>query len=234
MKVLFLEHDHVSPPGPLAQRFRELGFEIEEVVVVPEETFHNPNVDFEFPDPTKFDAIVVMGAPWGAWNDEQIGNWLTPELEWLRTADREDVPVLGICFGGQILARTFGGSVTPGPKTEIGWSTVNSQVPELAGRWFQFHYDSFTPPADATLLANNSAAAQAFRLRKNLAVQFHPEVTSETLLAWISASGQQEIVQDGQDPGVLVEHTRALDPESIERSHQLVDYFVKNYVGNER
>jgi GMP synthase-like glutamine amidotransferase len=101
----------------------------------------------------------------------------------------------------------------------------------LAGRSFQFHYDSFTPPANATLLANNSAAHQAFRFRKNLAVQFHPEVTSETLLAGISASGQKEIVQGGQDPEILMQHTCALDPESTERAHQLVDYFVKNYVG---
>ncbi len=230
MKVLFLEHDHISPPGPVAERFAERGYEVTEAIVVPPENFHTPNVEFVFPNPSDYDALVVMGAPWGAWDDEKIGNWLAAEVSWLKNADAQGVPVLGICFGGQLLARTFGGSVAPGPKTEIGWSTVMSDTPELAGRWFQFHYDSFIPPADATLLAVNSAAPQAFAIRKNLALQFHPEVTSETLLAWISATGEKEIEQDGQDPKVLIEHTRALDPQSVERAHQLVDYFIKNYV----
>ncbi len=198
--------------------------------MVEAENFHSPNVDFDYPDPAQFDAIVVMGAPWGAWDDNRIGNWLAPEMEWLSDADTKGVPVLGICFGGQLLARTFGGDVVPGPRTEIGWSTVNSETPELEGRWFQFHYDSFVPPAESTLLAINSAAPQAFSLRKNLALQFHPEVTSETLLAWLSATGEQEIEQHGQDPKVLIEHTRALDTQSVERAHRLVDYFIKNYV----
>ncbi len=230
MKVLFLEHDHISPPGPVAERFAERGYEVTEALVVPPENFHSPNVEFAFPNPSEFDAIVVMGAPWSAWDDEKIGNWLKPEVQWLQDADSAGVPVLGICFGGQLLARTLGGSVAPGPKTEIGWSTVMSDTPELAGRWFQFHYDSFIPPADAALLALNSAAPQAFAIRKNLALQFHPEVTSDTLLAWISATGEKEIEQDGQDPTVLMEHTKALDSQSVERAHQLVDYFIENYV----
>jgi GMP synthase-like glutamine amidotransferase len=229
MKVLFLEHDHVSPPGPVAQRFVERGYEVVELLVVPPENFHSPNVEFTFPDPTEYDAIVVMGAPWGAWDSERIGNWLEPEVEWLADADTAGVPVLGICFGGQMLARTHGGSVAPGPKTEIGWSTVMSETPELAGRWFQFHYDSFIPPTEATLLAVNSAAPQAFAIRKNLALQFHPEVTGDTLHDWLALGGQQQVEKDGQDAQVLLEHTKVLDAESITRAHALVDYFIENY-----
>ncbi len=230
MKVLFLEHDHMNPPGPLAERFAALGYEVTEALVVPPENFHSPNVEFAFPDPSQYDAIVVMGAPWGAWDNEKIGNWLEPEMQWLQDADTQGVPVLGICFGGQLLARTHGGSVAPGPKTEIGWSTVMSETPELAGRWFQFHDDSFIPPTDATLLAINAAAPQAFAIRKNLALQFHPEVISDTLHDWLVLGGQQQVEKDGQDPEVLLNHTRSLDAESIARAHMLVDYFIKNYV----
>ncbi len=230
MKVLFLEHDHASPPGPLAERFAALGYEVTEALVVPQENFHSPNVEFAFPDPSQYDAIVVMGAPWGAWDNEKIGNWLEPEMQWLQDADTQGVPVLGICFGGQLLARTHGGSVAPGPKTEIGWSTVMSETPELAGRWFQFHDDSFIPPTDATLLAINAVAPQAFAIRKNLALQFHPEVISDTLHDWLVLGGQQQVEKDGQDPEVLLNHTRSLDAESIARAHMLVDYFIKNYI----
>jgi GMP synthase-like glutamine amidotransferase len=230
MKVLFLEHDHVSPPGPVAQRFAERGYEVVESLVVPEESFHSPNVEFAFPNPSDFDAIVVMGAPWGAWDTDRIGNWLDTEAQWLSEADTAGVPVLGICFGGQMLARAHGGSVAPGPKTEIGWSTVMSKVPALDGRWFQFHYDSFVPPTNATLLAANSSAPQAFALRKNLALQFHPEVTAGTLNDWLALGGQSQVEKDGQDPQFLLEHTKSLDPESVVRAHGLVDYFIENYV----
>ncbi len=230
MKVLFLEHDHMNPPGPIAERFTQRGYEVTEVLVVPPENFHSPNVEFAFPDPSQYDAIVLMGATWGAWDNEKIGNWLEPEVQWLQDADTQGVPVLGICFGGQLLARTHGGSVAPGPKTEIGWSTVMSETPELAGRWFQFHDDSFIPPTDATLLAINAVAPQAFAIRKNLALQFHPEVISDTLHDWLVLGGQQQVEKDGQDPEVLLNHTRSLDAESIARAHMLVDYFIKNYV----
>lgn len=229
MRALFIEHDHAGMPGPIAERFAHHGYDIVERVVVPAERFDTPNVEFEFPDPSEFDVLVPMGAPWGAWNDDQIGSWLTPELAWLRKADELGIPVLGICFGGQTLARAHGGSVFRGNRPEIGWSTVMSSVPELAGRWFQFHYDQWTTPPDAQSLAENALAPQAFSLRKNLALQFHPEVTSETLESWLGNGAGPHIVKDGQDPDFLLRHLRELDPESIARAHALVDYFIANY-----
>ncbi len=229
MRALFLEHDHVSPPGPIAERFAQRGFEIVEVVVVPVESHNSPNVSFAFPDPGEFDVIIPMGSPWGAWDDSTIGNWLLPELEWLREADRQEIPVLGICFGGQLLARAHGGSVARAPHAEIGWSTIRSEVPELAGRWFQFHFDRWVSPSDATEIAWSSHATQAFSLRKNLALQFHPEIIGSTLDAWMNW-GEDTVVRDaGQDPQVLLAHTYSLDSESIQRAHELVDYFLTNY-----
>ena len=229
MRALFLEHDHVSPPGPIAERFAQRGFEIIEEVVVPMESHNSPNITFTFPDPNEFDVIIAMGSPWGVWDDSTIGNWLLPELEWLRSADQQGIPVLGICFGGQLLARAHGGSVAPGPEPEIGWSTVQSEVPELDGRWFQFHYDRWVSPREATEIAWGSHATQAFSLRKNLALQFHPEIIGSTLEAWMIWGDDSLIRTNGQDPQKLLAHTRALDSESIQRAHELVDYFLDNY-----
>ena len=69
MKVLFIQHDHVSPTGPVGERFRERGFETQEILVVQEHQFGAPNVAFEFPDASDYDVIVPLGAPWGAWDD---------------------------------------------------------------------------------------------------------------------------------------------------------------------
>ncbi len=54
-------------------------------------------------------------------------HWLQPEIAWVREAVDRDIPVLGICFGGQLLARALGGSVAPGPKAEIGWTPIHSR-----------------------------------------------------------------------------------------------------------
>jgi GMP synthase-like glutamine amidotransferase len=125
MRVLFMQHDAFSPPRLVSERFAELGFEVVEELIVEAAHYDTPGVvTYEFPDPTTFDVIVPMGSPWGAWDDSTIGSWLLPEVEWLREADAAGVPVLGICFGGQLLARAHGGGVGRAPDCEIGWTSV--------------------------------------------------------------------------------------------------------------
>jgi GMP synthase-like glutamine amidotransferase len=228
MRALFLQHDHLSPPGPVAERFAGRGYAISEAVVVAPEDFHTPNKPFEFPDPRDFDALVVMGAPWGAWDDETIGTWLLPEMEWLREADELGVPVFGICFGGQLLARAHGGSVARAPRPQIGWAPVWTQEPDLVGPgpWFEWHYDRWQTPPDAREIARDSLASQAFVLRRNLAVQFHPELTAAGLRGWYDNGGRDAVVADGQDPEVLYQHTLAEGESAARRAHDLVDAFL--------
>lgn len=228
MRVLILQHDHLSPPGPIAERFAHRGYEVVEQLVVPHEKFHTPNVTFDFPDPADFDALVPMGSPWGAWDDDTIGNWLQDELAWLRRADEQGVPVFGICFGGQLLARAHGGTVAPAPKSEIGWASIWTQRPDLvsAGPWFEFHYDRWTVPPGAEEIARNSAASQAFILRRNLAVQFHPELTPYGLQGWYGNGGRDLVIADGQDPDVLYQHVLAEQEDAADRAHRLVDTFL--------
>lgn len=228
MRALFLQHDHLSPPGPVAERFAHRGYAIDEAVVVSPEDFHAPNKPFDFPDPREFDALVVMGAPWGAWDDETIGSWLLPEIEWLREADDLGVPVFGICFGGQLLARAHGGSVARAPRPEIGWTSIWTQEPELVGPgpWFEWHYDRWQVPPGARELARNSMASQAFVLRRNLGVQFHPELTAAGLQGWLENGGRAGVVADGQDPAILYQHTLAEGEDAARRAHDLVDAFL--------
>lgn len=227
-RALILQHDHVSPPGPVAERFAHRGYEIVEEVVVSPENFHSPNQPFDFPDPRDFDALVVMGAPWGAWDDETIGNWLLPEMEWMREADDLGIPVFGICFGGQLLARVHGGSVARGPRAEIGWTSIWSQETDLVGTgpWFHWHYDRWQVPPGAREIARNSLASQAFVLRRNLAVQFHPELTPAGLKGWYENGGRPLVEADGQDPDILYQHTLAEAEDAARRAHDLVDAFL--------
>lgn len=228
MRALFVQHDHVSPTGPVAEHLRKRGFDVDEILVVEAENFHTPNIPFDFPDLDRYDLIIPMGAPWGAWDDACIGRWLLPEVDWVRDAIARDIPVLGICFGGQLIARALGGSVARAPKSEIGWAAIHSDDTSLipSGPWFQFHYDRWTVPTGARELARNSAASQAFSYGRSLAVQFHPELTATTLEGWLDEGGRRQVSDDGQDPDALLAHTRAEEGDAELRTIALLDAFL--------
>ncbi len=233
MKALFIQHDHVSPVGPVGERLEMHGFDIETFEVVTEANYRNPNITVDFPDVNNYDLLIPLGAPWGAWDDACIGNWLSPELAWIASAVMSGKPVLGICFGGQLLARALGGSVAKGPKPELGWTYVFSDEPDLVGNgpWFQFHYDRWTLPPGAREIARTPAASQAFVYNKALALQFHPELNLGTLEQWMIWDGRDEVTEDGQDADVMLAQTRAEDPAARLRTFELVDNYLSKVAG---
>ena len=185
MRALFVQQDHVSPTGPVGDRFRHHGYEVVELLVVPPDRFASPDVEVAFPDPREFDVIVPMGAPWSVYDEATIGSWIGAEIAFLRDAHEAGVPVLGICFGGQALAAALGGSVQRAREPEIGWYDVDSDDPTLVsdGPWFQWHYDSFTAPPGSTTFASTSVGPQAYVIGRSLGLQFHPELTPDQLVA---------------------------------------------------
>lgn len=230
MKALFIQHDHISPPGPVADRLRHHGFDVVEQLVVPESSFRTPNVTFEFPNLDDYDLIIPLGAPWGAWDDACIGNWLQPEVEWVRQAVTSGKPVLGICFGGQLMARALGGSVGRAPNCEIGWKDVWTDRPDIvpSGPWFQFHYDRWVVPPGATEIARNPFASQAFIVNRSLALQFHPELIGSALQGWLDWDGRGLVEKDGQDPDVMMAQTYAYEEAATQRTNALIDGFLKH------
>lgn len=233
MKALIIQHDHLSPTGPVGRRLLHHGFELDEFLVVPESRFATPNHAVDFPDTEQYDLIVPLGAPWGAWDDESIGSWLVPEIELIRSLVEADKPVLGICFGGQLVARAMGGTVAPGSRAEIGWTAVWSERPELVsnGPWFQFHFDNWTVPAGATEIARNPTASQAFTINKTLAVQFHPELEAAGLADWLAWGGAEQVVEDGQDPMVMAAQTAAEESAAESRTNAMVDAYLRDVAG---
>ncbi|MFI5890015.1 type 1 glutamine amidotransferase [Actinoplanes sp. NPDC051513] len=227
-RVLVVHHDHASPAGPVADRFAEQGFEVVDHLVVPAESFHAPGVAASFPDFPGFDAVVLLGSPWSAY-DALVDSWVAPEIAQLRRADAAGVPVLGICFGGQLLAAAHGGGVAASPSPEVGWADIETDDSAVvpAGPWFQWHYDRWTLPPDATELARNTAASQAFVLRRNLALQFHPELTAPSLAGWLDNGGAALAASQGIDAASLTERTDQEGPDSVRRARALVDGFLK-------
>lgn len=228
MRALFVQQDHVSPVGPVGERFSERGFEVEEFLVVPEDRFHSPDVDVAFPDPLAYDAIVPMGAPWSVYDDATIGAWVLEEVSFLHRAHEAGVPVLGICFGAQALATALGGYVERAPEPEIGWYDIRTDAADLveAGPWFQWHHDRLRPPAGARTLASTELAVQAYVIGRSLAVQFHPELTTAMLDGWLANGGAQYLREHGFDVDAIVARTAREEPEAVRRAHRLVDRFL--------
>ena len=228
MRALFVQQDHVSPVGPVGERFAQRGYDVEEFLVVPPESFERPGVEVSFPDPLDYDVIVPMGAPWSVYDEATIGAWVLEEIGLLRRAHDAGVPVLGICFGGQALATALGGSVERAPEAEIGWYTLETDVPDLIepGPWFQWHHDRWTTPPGARLLARTERAPQAFALGRSLGVQFHPELVGTMLEGWLTNGGADYLLAHGIDPAEVVARTAAEEAAAVERSHRLVDRFL--------
>ncbi len=228
MRALVIQHDHVSPPGPIGDRLEQRLHDVVLHQVVPEEDFENPGVPGDFPAVEDFDLLVVMGAPWSVYDRERVGSWVEPELDLLRSADRSGVPVLGICFGGQLLAQAHGGSVELSSKAEIGWVGIETEDESLVahGPWFQWHYDRWVVPPGAQEIARNQVCSQAFTLRRNLAVQFHPELTSGMLHGWLGNGGDLAARALGLDPDQLRAQTLAEEPAARARAEALVDAFL--------
>lgn len=230
MRALFIQQDHVSPTGPIGDGFRRRGYDIEMLPVVPSDRFDSPDVRVAFPDPTGYDAIVPMGAKWSVYDEMAIGSWIGDELAFLRSAHQAGVPVLGICFGGQALAAALGGSVEPAPEPEIGWVVLDVDEANDGlidpGPWFEFHYDRFTPPSGARVLARTAGASQAFVLGRSLGVQFHPEMTPAMLRGWL-ANGATDVLRDnGINATAFVAWTEAEADVAAERAMALVDRFL--------
>lgn len=229
-RALVIQHDHVSPPGPVGQRLIEHGYDLLPHEVVDVAHQDTPGVTTRFPDPDSVDLIVAMGARWSAYDDATIGTWTRPERHLLRAADAAGVPVLGICFGGQLLAASHGGTVRASARPELGWVEVDSTDEALVprGPWFQWHSDTWTVPPDAVEIAANHAGSQAFMLRRNLAVQFHPELTAAMLEMWFGMEGGQDYVREhGADPAALLAETARREAEATERAGRLVDAFLE-------
>lgn len=229
MRVLFIEHDHVSEGGPIWEQFEKRGYEIVRFLIVSEENYKKPNVTVVWPDLADFEIVVVMGSPWGVWEDERIGNWLFPEMEKLLAIHNLGIPILGICFGGQLMARVLGGSVSRAPKSELGWHVVMSDDQSLipVGPWFQFHWDRWKLPDGAIEIARSPIASQAFSFGRTLGLQFHPEINSQVLQTWLDMEdGCVEVEADGANVAVLIAQTTQFEAESNKRGYDLVDNFL--------
>ena len=180
---LILQHGVDAPPALLAEWADSRGLEHD---VHP--AWREPLP----PDPARYGWIATLGSEHtpGA---EGAPAWVDAEIDFLRRALELDVPVLGLCFGGQALAIAAGGAVAPSEPPQIGWYEVSTDDPARIppGPWLHYHYDQLSPPPGAEVVARAAAGPAAFAIGRSLGLQFHPESTVEIGGAWARMDAEQ-------------------------------------------
>lgn len=197
--VLVLQHQPDAPAGLLAGVLHAAPGTTPRTVEVADETL---------PDPAGERAVVILGS-----DASVVGGgsepWIPAEIAFVRRAAEAGVPVLGICFGAQVLAAALGGDVHRLPAAQVGWVPAPSvdvrTVP--SGPWLAWHEDAVTPPPGAKVLARDDVCVQAFAVGPHLGVQFHPEVTPAIVDGWIDADGRA-LADRVYDPDALRAQTR--------------------------
>jgi GMP synthase (glutamine-hydrolysing) len=202
--VLILQHVRPEPPGTIATVLQDSGLPHRRVKLYRDEPV---------PDTLKADGLVVMGGPMGI-ADVDDRPHLAEEIDLIEQALRDEVPLLGVCLGSQLLAHVLGADVRPGPQKEIGWDVVtltdaaadDPLFREVNDPFTAFHWhgDVFSLPDGATHLAHTSQTEhQAFRYGElAYGLLFHLEVTPKTV-AWMTKAFQDELAAMGLDGAAI-------------------------------
>lgn len=184
-KTLILQHTDMEVPGSLITWHEQRGRNY---------LVFKTYLDQNFPELTSFTDLVVLGGPMNV-DQEKAYPWLKAEKKFIeKFLSQHKGKYLGICLGGQLLARALGVKVRKNKTKEIGWHTIEkSELSHSAfADWpetsfvFQWHEDTFDlPPGTAPLFKSEACQNQAYAIGdRAIGLQFHPESTSE----WIHLS----------------------------------------------
>ena len=226
MRAVLVANEADADPGLVGRALRARGYSFTEFLREDHENW--PSLD-------GFDLVVAMGSNWSTYWDEVAGPIMS-EQRLLADAVARGLGVLGICFGAQQLAIVLGGEVSRAKTHEIGWHQVFPVAESAAdipgslteGPWMQWHYDRFTVPSGATVLADSPVGPQAMVCNRALALQFHPEATESIVRLWMNEEGTAELDKVGLDRDQIVADTRANLDGAEKRCDDLIDWFLRS------
>ena len=184
--VLLIQNTRIEGSGYLGELLQEDGFDIRSI-----------NAKHEKLPEKKFSLAVILGAPESA-NDNLP--YLKAEQKLIKNYVAENIPVLGICLGSQLIAKTFGAKVFSGPRKEIGFYDdlkISDDSSFFSGfrnpfTVFHWHGDTFDLPKDAIRLASSEHYLnQAFQYKSAIGLQFHLEVNEEMINLWLDNTEQE-------------------------------------------
>ena len=184
---------------------------------------------------TEFAGILISGSA-ASLADPEPASWMDEACELVVRAHDAGVPVLGVCFGHQLIGRAFGGKVIANPRGfEIGTEVVELTEEGRADRLFDgvpkalranlTHYDVVVDPPERmrTLARNDQTDIQALAVSEHIrGVQFHPEITGDIMRAYVDA---RRAILSHRDPDALI--AEAADcPDALQVIHNFRRHFV--------
>lgn len=190
-----------------------------------------PVHDNEIPEHVSYDAMIVTGSKYHVYTRQR---WVQESQMVLRAALADEVPILGICYGHQLLADTLGGTVEKMDEREMGYRQIEKteagQDSDLLNRLddpfmaFTSHQDTVTTrPDDTTVLAENEYGIQALRseIFPAWGIQFHPEYTEQMAQRLLENKDLEKTERD------TIEATFTENRiEQARRSRQIFDSFL--------
>ena len=227
-RALVVMHEPDGGACRVEERLRQRGFGIDHHLVTAD--YDAPLDAPPFPSLAGYDLLVPMGSIRSLTDKDVIATWIHDELDLIREAHRTGLPVLGVCFGGQLIAEALGGSVEKAPVTEIGWYELtdgpDGPNPVGAGPWMAWHHDRFVPPPGAEVLARTPDAVQLIRLGTTVGTQFHPEVDVAHVQGFLANAPDDYLAEHGVTRQQLLADVAANEARNIGQCHHLVDWFL--------
>jgi GMP synthase-like glutamine amidotransferase len=215
-RCLTITHAELGSPGFVGDELERNGYRIEPLL---------RDGRVEWPTSNGADLLLVLGSDWSVYGAETRAH-VDGEVAVVRDAHARGVPVLGICFGAQVLAAALGGQVHPAARLELGWLAIESDDAAIEpGPWMQWHRDTFTVPAGVEVLARSAVGPQAVRAGRSFAVQFHPEVDAAIVESWVTTGGGRDLALAGIDPAELIAETAREVPRAEAAARRLVRWF---------
>ena len=196
-KVLMILHQEHSCPARIGRLLHTMGYALD---------MRRPRYGDPLPETLDDHAgVVVFGGPMSA-NDEE--DYIHTELAFIERVLKSDTPLLGVCLGAQLVARTLGERVRthdagawevgyyPVEATDEGRAYCAAAFPEHVYQW---HQEGFDLPRGATLLAKGEVFPnQAFSYGRAVGLQFHPEVTYATICRWTTRGAERTLAPGAQ------------------------------------
>ena len=219
--ALIIQNTRIEGSGILGSLLKSDGFSIQQVFAKQEPIPQN-----------EASLLVILGGPESA-NDDL--SYLRKEEQLIRNFVSKEIPVLGICLGSQLIAKSFGAKVYSGPKKEIGFyhdlvvDNINSKLFsgfENPFTVFHWHADTFDLPKGAIrLVHSNDYSNQAFQLGTAVGIQFHLEVDENMINLWLDKT--QEKLE--KIPYIKPAKIRQEIDANISTVKKNMDTFYKNF-----
>jgi GMP synthase-like glutamine amidotransferase len=214
MKILAIRHVKEEGPGYLYNIFSEKGFGIGTNII---DIFDITNKTVRNIDLREYNFLIILGGYMGVYESDKYP-FLKDEFKTVESALDNNVPIIGICLGSQILAHVLGARVYKGERgKEIGWHKMFKQYDHKYTHNFPrefsafcWHGDTFDLPKDSLhIFSSEKYQNQGFIYKNSIGLQFHIEVDQNMILEWANLYSD-ELKEEKIDESSLIGKTEEI------------------------